>query len=147
MRGVAIDFVARPGGSMAFAYQQIQLASRYDIVIVMLGGNDLANGASVPALVDQAHRVAGALLSVGVRRVVFPSIWPRWNGAFNAKAWQYSMQIERRYQGCYDITGWIWDRRQPWLTYDGVHLEQAGYKKASRYLLSIVIWAIHHTQL
>ena len=48
-----------------------------DIVIIMLGGNDLANGMSIPTVIRQLEDLANGLLRHGAQHVVITAIWPR----------------------------------------------------------------------
>lgn len=139
-----VEIEARSGANLAYAWRFAH--GPYigaDVVIIMLGGNDLSNGASTTSLVSEAGRLAEAFLQThAVQRVIFPSIWPRASAQFNRRANLYfrslSTTLESRNRA---ISCWRWDLRQPWETVDGVHLTPRGYRKAVVYLCAIIVWA------
>jgi hypothetical protein len=148
LRSARIEWLYRGGASIAFAEENVHRAASHRVIVVMLGGNDIDNGMSPLQLADRAGLLAHELLRQGsdVDAVVITSLWPRQDRHFNARAREYAGIMERRFFGDPQITFWLWDRRQPWRTVDGVHLLRHGYQVAVTYLVAAVVWAIHHNQ-
>lgn len=142
---VKVDWLYQGGAGISYAEQQSHNTRGYRMVILMVGSNDLANGLSPQQLADRvSHWAASIIQQYNVETVVLTSPWPRANKAYNTSLRQYVSIMERRFFGNPEITYWLWDRRQPTRTYDGVHLEQGGYKKAVIYLIAAIIWVINH---
>ena len=83
---------------------------------------------------------------VGLDAIAIPSLWPHSSCSYNASAKKYAEVMEVRFLGDPQVTLWLWDRRQPMANYDGVHLQPKGYLKAVTYLVSVIVWVIHHNQ-
>jgi lysophospholipase L1-like esterase len=145
LQSITVDWAFRGGATTKFAEEQVDKADGHQVVVIMLGGNDLANGMPVDTLVERLHALAYSYLrKPQVKCVVLPSVWPRGDEAFNRKAATLSEQLEIKYRGHPSITYWQWDKRQSWRNSDGVHLLDNGYRRAVRYLSSAILWAIHH---
>jgi len=145
LAGVRVDFLDKRGGGVSFVERQIHAAAHYDIVILMVGGNDIDNGMSPTQLADRIGYAASHMVSDhGAGSVMVSSLWPRRNSAFNRRALEFADIMERRHYFDGRVAFWLWDRRQPWHTYDGVHLDRHGYQVAMRYLQAQIVWAIHH---
>lgn len=140
---IELEFIHRGGSGTNFVLQNTHRARGFDIVIVMAGGNDIANGASMDFIKSQFRLIAKNLLNTGVKSVIFTSIWPRKDTAFNRKIRILNNNIKLEYEGNPRVTGWNWDRRQSFKTYDTVHLEKRGYKKGFKYLVSAILWAVY----
>lgn len=141
-----VHIEARGGANMSYAWQFARRPYMcYDVVVIMLGGNDISNGEPIPALVNEARRVARAFFTnhCSVQRVIFPSIWPRYEHQFNVRAQRYFDALKSLEDNHSNVTCWKWDWRQPWQTIDGVHLSPQGYEKAIKYLIAIIVWAAH----
>ena len=95
-------------------------------------------------LADRMEHLANRMIATGTQAVAITSLWPRSNTRYNLDARLYAGMMERRLQGNPVTTFWLWDRRQAWRNYDGVHFLYHGYRLAMRYLISLVVWIIHH---
>ena len=148
LRNCSVEWWHRGGAVLADAERiSHQTIQDHRVVVLMVGGNDLANGTSPDSILRRWHELAKRWLGLrGVRTVVLPMVWPRGGGLFNRRARSLSERLQARYQGRRDIVYWEWDRRQPWKTVDGVHLSRRGYRRALRYLVAVVVWTIHHTR-
>lgn len=147
MAGIEIEFRGVGGTGTSFVLQNAHLACGFNIVIIMTGGNDLANGKSIAHILGEYQRIADSYLEWrDVEAVLFTSIWPRQNRIFNRKAREILQEMDRRYYRHPFITAWAWDRRQPFKTYDGVHLQGRGYQRAATYLVPAILWAVYHQQ-
>ena len=118
----------------------------YDVVVIMAGGNDLDAGAKWPYFNTTYNQIAEEAQYYGVKKVVITSIWPRWDKRFNSRARQLEEQTEERFKQHSRVTYWSWDKRQSYVTYDGVHLRRKGYEKAITYLLAPILWIIKRLQ-
>ena len=145
LQEVSVDWLHQGGAGVSFAERNIRRARGYLIVIIMLGGNDIANGMSPEQLADRMNQVANDILDEGPHCVIIPSLWPRQNKIFNNHR-SYADRMEERYFMDPVITFWRWDVRQTWSTYDGVHLERRGYERAVRTIVAMIVWAINHNQ-
>lgn len=147
LAGIETNFMGAGGSGSEFVLSNAWRADGYRVVIVMTGGNDLANGHSLPHIIRQYQLIADSLLSRrGVEAVIFPSIWPRRDNRFNGGATQLADCIQHLFRNNSRVALWRWDRRQPFRTYDGVHLTQNGYRRAMRYLVPIILWAVYNLQ-
>lgn len=144
LNNVVITFIGIGGATTSTLMNRIETARGYDIVCLMVGGNDVSNGISANSLVQSYEELATTLWNLGIRTVVFASMWPRADRSFNRMIGRVSQIMENRYMGHRRIVFWKWDRRQPMRTYDGVHLTVHGYKKACVYLVSLLVWVLHH---
>ena len=134
-----------PGGARRdFAIEEMFYTCQFDVVVIMVGGNDLDSGAgpihfqaSYKQIEDQARRA-------GVKSLIITSIWPRHNPVFNRNARAHTTFFSNMYYDHNLITFWQWDDRQPFRTYDGVHLQWSGYKKAMTYLLAPILWVVNN---
>lgn len=145
LQGVPVDWVHQGGSGLDFPRRKLRDISGYKIVVVMTGGNDLANGSSVEEVVANYQRLAEDLLrGSSVQAVVITSIWPRHDRVFNARARAVATRLSSLFYGNPQVNFWSWDRRQPWRTRDGTHLTPRGYRKAASYLVAAVVWTIHH---
>lgn len=145
LQQVDVRWLWRGGAGIEWAEQQIEQAVRARIIILFIGGNDLANGWCSPLqLADRMGRLAQDFLNAGAELVVIPSLWPRSNAVYNSAARGYATLMEASFYGHPEISFWLWDRRQSWLNYDGIHFAPHGYELAIRYLVAIVIWVINH---
>ena len=146
LQGVSIEWLHRGGAGITFAETNTHRARGHLLVVLMLGGNDIANGMSPEELSERIRRVVDRLLQEGPHCVIVPSIWPRQDGSFNNQIRKYADIMESRHHSNPVLTFWRWDNRQSWRTYDGVHLQQRGYERAIRTLVAMIVWAIHHNQ-
>ena len=139
-----IDFLHQGGARLDFAIDNAHRAANYDITVVMLGGNDIGRGSSAAAVAEKTQVAVDALVQQGSKSVIVMSIWPRNDQSFNRKAAAVSQILDARYHYERNVNFWVWDRRQPMATYDGVHLLQRGYRRAARYLVAPIVWTIRH---
>ena len=144
LREVQVNWSWQGGAGIHWAEQQVGCTGSYDMVVLMIGGNDLDNGCSVGQLANRVEHLANDIIRAGVQAVVITSLWPRSNTAYNTNAREYASVMERHLQGNPLVTFWLWDRRQAWRNYDGVHFLYHGYRQAMRYLISGIIWMVHH---
>lgn len=117
-----ISYLFRGGAHLNFVEDHSAQARGFDILIVMVGGNDLASGASSTYFRACYHRIVVSALNLGVKSVIFPSIWPRQSVEFNRRARQHSVWMNEQYDQHPLVIFWQWDRRKPSQTYDSVHL-------------------------
>lgn len=141
---VRLDWECRGGAVIDTIYDRRALARGYDIVLLMVGGNDLANGADVRTVCHGLSDLADRILAQGVGTVVITALWPRRNRRYNHRARLITERLGRRYEGDRQVVFWRTDKRLPRRLVDGVHLYPGGYFKAARYLLSAILWTIRH---
>ena len=143
---VSIDWRFRGGAYLDFAEREVERAYGYDIIVMMVGGNDLDRGTPRASIEASYARMENLARIRGVKRLIVTSIWPRRDANFNAVARTHARVCSSLYQNLRRnlITFWEWDERQPFRTYDGVHLEHHGYEKAVKYLLAPILWVIKH---
>ena len=122
LQNVDLDFIHRGAAGIQFGMDRSKDARGYDIVIVMLGGNDIANGASSYNVSRRLVDLADELLERGVQHMVITTIWPRASKSFNRTAREVSEYLLRIYRDHHDITCWAQDRRLPMTVVDGTHL-------------------------
>ena len=146
LRGVRVDWWHKGGAGISYAEECLPYIRGYKVIIVMLGGNDIDNGMSPAQLQQRVAWITNEMLKRGPDCVIVPSIWPRQNFFFNNTIRYYADVMERQYFGDPSVTFWRWDNRQSWKTYDGVHLPLAGYERAIRTIVSMIVWAINHNQ-
>ena len=146
LQDVRVEWLHRGGAGISLAEQNISRVSHYSLVILMLGGNDLANGMTTQELADRVNRVATEMLQKGPDCIIVPSIWPRWDDAFNVRVRKYADFMDNRHMRDPGLVFWRYDNRQSWRTYDGIHLLPKGYERATRTLVSMIVWTIHHNQ-
>lgn len=147
VREATVCWRCRGGAGIEFAEENVASAQGARIAILMIGGNDIANGMSPRQLADRVSWVATQMVDTyGVDAVSITSLWPRRDPGYNARARQYAELMEQRFQGDPQIVFWLWDRRQPWRNYDGVHFYDHGYYRAMTYLVAVIVWTIHHNQ-
>ena len=143
IRDVRIDLLYRGGTGIQFGMNNVTEARAYDIVVIMLGGNDIANGASIHNITRRLEDLANALIR-SVRHVIITSIWPRQNRSFNSTAQQITEYLLQRYRNHRDITFWTQDRRLSMALIDGTHLRPRAYQRAAMYILSPILWTIRN---
>ena len=141
---VSVRWNWRGGAGISWAEQQVGHCAGFQLVVIMIGGNDLANGCTAAELAERMGRLAQQILREGAELVVIPSLWPRSNVSYNALARQYASIMENSYSYDPRITFWLWDRRQAWRNYDGVHFLPHGYQQAMRYLIAMAVWVLNH---
>lgn len=139
-----ISFYHRGGARLDFVERNLDHAIGCDMLVIMVGGNDLASGIPQNSLVAAYDRITRRALELGIRAVVITSVWPRRDYRFNQRAMHLSQALYDHYLPVERVMFWHWDRRQSFKTYDGVHLEQKGYKKAVTYLLAAILWGVKH---
>lgn len=139
------------GAGVQWAEEQRFCAMGNSVVILMIGGNDIANGMSPMQLADRLTHLAYEMIDIGTQcphgqlpaAVAICSLWPRSDSVYNAKARQFAAIMERRLHGNSQVTYWLWDYRQPFHNCDGVHLTKHGYTQAIKYLVAVIVWFIH----
>lgn len=147
LNAVQFEWLFRGGSGVEFVENNSHRAAGHRVVVLMAGGNSLSDGMSPRQLADRMDEAAHRYLDHrDVDCVIITSLWPRVSRRFNAWARQYAAIMERRFMYDPQVTFWLWDRRQPWRTSDGVHLTSRGYRRAITYLVAAVVWAIHHNQ-
>lgn len=130
-----------------FLEENVHAAAGVKIAIILIGGNDLSNGMSARQLADRIGYAAEQMCTeYGADAVAIASIWPRADSVFNRAAMEFAGIMERRFFGDPRVTFWLWDRRQPFRTYDRTHLYLHGYYRAMTYLVAVIVWVIHHNQ-
>ena len=129
---------------MDFVLRELQQARDFDVVVIMAGGNDLSTGVTLPQFEAAYSNIEYAARRANIKSVVVASIWPREDGHFNRLARRHSEFFSNIWYQHDLFTFWHWDRRQAFRTYDGVHLERRGYRKATRYLVAPILWALKH---
>lgn len=141
--GVELRWLYQGGAGVAWAEVNRSAVRGCHVVVLMVGGNDLANGLSIGQLADRVHQLAVDMVSShGVGCVVVTSLWPRRLARYNRQAGDYASLMEQRLSPNGPVIFWRWDRRQPWSTCDGVHLTGHGYWRAATYLVAAVVWAL-----
>lgn len=147
LQGVSVTFECGGGTGIHFAEAQLWECRGYDIVMFITGGNNIDDGMSPLQLADRLHHLANDMLSIGPgspQCVVITSLWPRADRRYNTRAREFAEIMEARLFVDPQVTFWLWDRRMPFRTYDGVHLYRYGYRRASIYLAAAIVWVINH---
>lgn len=133
---VQVSFVARGGIGLDFVQDNLYRARNADIVVVMAGGNDVASGAGVGFLVRSYENIIDQAARLNIKSTVFMSLWPRSNCRFNNQIRRMNVTLWRRFSLYPRVVVWFWDRRLSMRTFDGVHLDERGYRKANFYLFA-----------
>ena len=131
-----VQFIHRGGAQLNFVEENLYRAYGCDILIVMAGGNELEH-ASLGYYETVYERIVQNARENGIQAIVFPSLWPRAQSNYNRKALQVAERMDEKYWLHPYVISWMWDKRQPMRTIDGVHLHPSGYKKAMRYLIAL----------
>lgn len=142
----SVTFIGVGGATTASLLRRTHVAETFDMVVLMVGGNEIANGMTATSLIRDYEHLASALFNLGVKEVAITSIWPRANRMFNRTATRVAEQMMSKYDRL-RTTGlvfWAWDRRQPMRTCDGVHLTRHGYMRAVRTVMSLCCWLLRH---
>ena len=134
---INVTFRFRGGAKLDFVMHELQYARQFDVVIV-----DLSSGITLTQFEAAYRNIEHLARRARIQSVIITSIWPRSDCYFNMQARRHSQFFTNVLHHHNLLTFWQWDRRQSYRTYDGVHLEQNGYKKAARYLLGPVLWAV-----
>lgn len=148
---VEVTMLCRGGTGLQYIKDNIEQARGFDMLLVMTGGNDVANGKPFSFFQKKYSEITAEARHRGVRAIVFSSIWPRKDTNFNNCIRQLndrsphnanSLDAVARNNGA---VFWDWDRRQPLQTFDGVHLKRRGYQRSIVYLVAAIVWAKNHT--
>jgi lysophospholipase L1-like esterase len=139
LEDMEMEFKAKGGVHIGYVESILEEVEDCDILVVMAGGNELQE-ASFQYYTAAHDRILAAARARGIKAVVFPSIWPRSDNDYNAKARRLANYMNTRYWKHPLAVHWEWDRRQAMRNYDGVHLLKRGYAKAARYLVSLILW-------
>ena len=99
LQQVTVHWSWRGGAGIEWAEEQVGRTGSYNLVVLMIGGNDLENWCSPYQLADRMEHLANRMIATGT---------------------------------------------QAWRNFDGVHFLYHGYRLAMRYLISLVVWIIHH---
>ena len=142
-----IEFFAKGGAKLHHVLQKLHEARGFDIMVLMVGGNDLSSGAGRHHFERYYSLIADRARSLGVQNIIITSIWPRADREFNDIAYLHNDYMMQKYLHHPFITFWTWDRRQPFGTFDGVHLYERHYEKAITYLLAPINWVVNHMRL
>ena len=137
--GATVEFKYRGGARLSFAEKNLHLARGFDLLIIMIGGNDLSLGARQEYFEVCHNRIRDQAKELNIGALIFMSIWPRQNLGYNVALRLLDEKLSadsHRSYGSY----WRWDRRLPLATYDTVHLYKKGYKKAITYLAAPILW-------
>ena len=135
-----VTVLCQGGTGLEYVRQNINMATGFDMLVVMTGGNDVANGKDETFLEYQYGEIAMRAHYIGVQEVVFTSIWPRKDRGFNDYIKELNSSKLKKYAVEYGAIFWLWDKRQPFFTEDGVHLSRRGYQRAVEYLTSAILW-------
>lgn len=141
---VDIDFLYKGGATLHHMESKLDNLAPVDLLVLMIGGNDLGNGATDTAIISSLDRVVRKALDSGFKAVTVTSLWPRQSSQYNRRVFELNKRLENTFSGYNNVHFWSWDRRMSYRTYDGVHLEENGYRKAIKYLLAAVLWSIKH---
>lgn len=146
LRQVSLEFVYRGGAHIRFAEERRHLASRRDVVVLCIGGNDLSDSRVTPTQVaDRLYALAERLIDhCEVQCVVVMALWPRSSGPYNRRVAEVNGDLERRMRLHPAMALWQWNTRLRLRNYDGVHLERQNYDRAVRSLVAAIVWAINH---
>ena len=135
-----VEFFAKGGAKLHHVLQKLHEARGFDIMVLMVGGNDLSSGAGKHHFERYYDLIAERARRLGIKSVIITSIWPRANREFNRFAYLHNNYMMEKYMNDPFVTFWIWDSRQPFGTFDGVHLYEKYYEKAITYLLAPIMW-------
>lgn len=140
-----VTFVCQGGAHLPYVEHQLRdITRRYDILIVLAGGNDVSSGATSTYFQAYYQRLSQMAFNAGIRVVIVPSLWPRQNGWYNRAIVAHRWHFRSFFMGNPGVVFWEWDRRLPTRTFDGVHLLPNGYRRSVNYLFAMIKWAINN---
>lgn len=139
---VEVDFVFKGGAHLHHMEEKLADMEPVDLLVLLVGGNDVDDGATNSAVIASFDRIARKALDKGFKAVTITSLWPRRSVKYNDRIFELNGLLSQRFAGYSNVSFWMWDRRQTFKTYDGVHLELAGYKRAIKYLVAAVLWSV-----
>jgi lysophospholipase L1-like esterase len=142
VNNIEITWVCRGGTGLEFVEKTIPQTRNFHLVVILSGGNDMANGVPPPVVADKLMYLSNRILQEGVRNVCIGSIWPRSNRPFNKMCARLGDDLYRSLYQDPSITFWQWDRRLAYKNYDGVHLYHSGYRNAAHHLASMILWLL-----
>lgn len=142
---IELNFLYKGGAHLHDVEEKFDDLPVADLLVLMVGGNDVADGATDSYVEASYERVLRRALDRGFKAVTMTSLWPRFNGRYNEKIFRLNSTLFEKYDKCSNARYWLWDERQPFkTTEDRVHLEKKGYRKAAFYLIGAIVCSINH---
>ena len=138
-----MDITFRCKGGAHASYLEIPPDQKtFDMIMFVIGSNDLSNGKGVLPLYNEMIGYAKQYLEKGFcSRVVIMTLLPRSNQWYMERMRQFNSMLTSNTNNT--IVGWYWSkplRRHMALLHDGVHLTDDGYRKAVKYLGSPIFY-------
>lgn len=134
------------GGKLPFLLEAIELIEwerSVDVVVVMLGGNDLdQENLDVKAL-SNAYTFAFERLARSCQSLIYMAAWPRPGSRIGLNYWTNVGIFEWLLARNSRVWMWKWDRSltftRQFYARDGIHCARIRYKKVSRYLTAAIL--------
>ena len=139
-RGWSLTCIHRGRATVAKGYLDFNFP-KADIIILMIGSNDISNGyparGLLSILIDKAKFL---LANQRAKHVIIMSLWARNSRQFNQHA-KYFNSLGTCLYGNPGITFWQLSKKLTVkLSLDGVHCIPRTYARSARYILSAVVW-------
>ena len=112
----------------------------FDIIIFVIGSNDLADGRTPYSIFKDVTNYAQEYVKGGFApRVVIMTLLPRNDTFYMARLNQFNHMLITNSNNT--VVGWEWSKKLKFhIRFDGVHLTDSAYKKAVKYLGSPVFY-------
>jgi lysophospholipase L1-like esterase len=108
LSGVSLRFAKRRGAGIRWGEMNAHSATDVDVVILMLGGNDIDSGMSATQLADRIGHLGRQMVDqYRAQTVVITSQWPRSIPQYNLKAREFASIMEQRHLGDEALTFWL----------------------------------------
>ena len=137
LRNVQMEFRCKGGARLSFLTVP-ESQEHYDLIIFMIGSNDLGDGISPSSIYAHLKGYANEYLEFA-EKVVIMTIFPRSNPSYMLRLAELNNLITRNTSNT--IVGWRWSKkfdRHMIQHQDGVHLTDKSYRKACKYIASPV---------
>ena len=137
LRNVQMEFLCKGGARLSFLTVP-ESQEHYDLIIFMIGSNDLGDGISPSSIYAHLKGYANEYLEFA-EKVVIMTIFPRSNPSYMLRLAELNNLITRNTSNT--IVGWRWSKkfdRHMIQHQDGVHLTDKSYRKACKYIVSPV---------
>ena len=141
MAGVTVSFHHKGGAGVQFCWN-IPADTKYDIIVLCIGSNNIANGMEPSDLFSRLNFHAGRCMDSGLcTEVIIMGLWPRANRQYNAK-----MRVFNSFKSTdARIFFWKWSSHFRYrILPDRTHLRPHCYKRALKYLASPILHVIKY---
>ena len=136
-----VDITFRCQGGARTSYLKIpQYQQFFDIIMFVIGSNDLADGRSPYSIFKDVTNYAQEYVNGGfANRVVIMTLLPRNDAFYMSRLNQFNHMLITNSNDT--VVGWQWSKKLKFhIRFDGVHLTDSAYKKAVKYLGSPIFY-------